>query len=150
MFSKDKFTIVERENENNILSFQKDFGIVIPPSYLYILFNFGEIKYNYHVKHCFSNENYQGILLDTIPNINTLKIWLENYWESLMQENLNLNKNYIPMLSTYAPNIMFLVGVNKANLDEIYLYDDDFEGFKPLLIATNIFEFFNEKIITQS
>lgn len=147
MFSKDSFKISERENESNILNFQKEKGVILPPSFLYVLFNFGEIKYNYISKHYYSDQTYHDILIDMIPSIQTLSSWLENYWDNLMKENINLGKSYLPILNTYANNIMFLVGIDESNLDNIYLYDDDYEDFKPLLIARDIFELFGQKII---
>lgn len=146
IFNSENFSIKEQENLNNILSFQKETNFLLPPSLLYILVNFGEIKYNFKVKHYYSDEHYQDILLDTIPSISTLNLWLENYWKNLMEENKNLRSNYLPMLNTYAPNITFLVGVQESNLDRIFLYDDDYENFKPILLSTNIFDFFKSKI----
>ncbi len=134
--------INSREDVINILNFQTTKNLLIPPSYLYILFNFGEIKYNGKNKLYYSDENYNEILIDTIPSIHTLSMWLENYWAKLLMENENLSNNYLPILSTYASNIMFLVGVHESNLDRIFLYDDDYENFCPVLLADNIFQFF--------
>ncbi len=146
MFSKDDFTISLRENENDILNFQKEKGVILPPSYLYVLFNFGEIKYNHKVKYYYSDEIYRNILLDKIPSINTLRLWMDNYWDNLMKENQNLDNKYLPILNTYAPNVMFLVGIQEFNLDKIFLYDDDYEGFNPIFIANDLFEFLKIKV----
>jgi len=149
IFNREKFKIKNRENPQNILNFQEETGYILPPSYLYILFNYGAIKYDYHNQHLFSGMDgkyYNGILIDQIPNIDSLKMWLKNRWSEVLKNNVNINNCYVPMIGTYAPNIGFLVGIVESNLDKIYLYDDDYEYFKPILVANDIFEFFTHKV----
>ena len=55
-------------------------------------------------------KGYDDILLSTIPNLDTLDMWYENNWNEIMKKNNKLGNYYVPVLSTYAPNINFIIG----------------------------------------
>jgi hypothetical protein len=151
IFSNKKIKINQKENLENILKFQEESGYILPPSYLYILVNFGPMEYDRHNWLYFtdkSNIYYDGILLFGIPNIESLKIWLENLKKNVTGNIVNRNNDFLPMISTSAPSTHFYVGIKESNLDKIFLYDDDYENFEPILVANNIFDFFKNRVTT--
>lgn len=134
---------------SDIEAFESETQTRIPPDLLYLFKMYGRIKHNYKNRYYFSGYGYEMIMLDSIVDLDRLKIMYQNFWKETVFYHPFLKSKYLPLISTYSPNINFLIGTEKANLNEIFFHNMDFEKFDPLRVAPNIYEFYNTKT-TQS
>lgn len=122
-----------------LIELQELIGVALPPTYLYVLLNFGVIKHD-KVQHVIEVSDYYKPMFDNLLSLEGLEICYRNIWKEHSSHNQCVeSSNYIPIISTYDSNIIFLCGAVKENLDEIFLYDFDYEDFEPLKCFDDIF-----------
>lgn len=132
----------------DIIEFEKSFGISLPSEYKIILTEYGKLSNSNNI--WFYNDkdkNINELLLDGTFSLSQQVLFKENHWGEVVNKNSYLtDKSYLPIISTYSGSDFFLIGLDNTNSGKIYFYDDDFENFQPAVVAESLFEFFTTKI----
>jgi hypothetical protein len=133
--------------EDQIVEFELVRDISIPDEYRNLLKTYGKLKFikTWFIYYDLQSEG-EHLINDTFSLAELKLIW-ENYWEEITRSNINLQTNkYLPIIGTYSPNFLFLIGLTNEQRDKIFGYDTDYEDFMPVEVAESIEDFFLNKI----
>lgn len=127
---------------------QREGGFILPSDYVYIALNFNNFTIEKEAYRKIKIDGYGSAVFDITQCVRDIKDEipiLEMYDES---DGLNLKETYLPIIQTGSRS-MFLIGITKDNLNQIYFFDPVYNDktemdYTLCFVADNIFDLINK------